>query len=361
MEMKSFKTAAFGGFDKQDVLNAFEELSREYKKEKEEMQKEITQLKAKRFEAVTQLEKLKAGDKDRSDLIGKLQLLIKKQNADNDKLKQLNIAVEKHAKEIKTQNEQLQKRLQDVEGRTANETARLKKFDESGYTAERILSEANARSASTLADANNRASLILTEAAKKASANIAQSTKRAEEIIAKAEEEAEKLKLAAQDYNHQAQKRISDRETELADKEKRTTIRSGEIIREANARADEIVKSAKIKADKANEEYTRFAKQLESMKLSIFEVMQQIHNQVDGLEKNMPNSLQVDDVLQTEVKQDEFLTDQLFKEQMLKEGILKAEDLQEETEKASEDGSYPTPEKTLEELFPEHSDSDFFR
>ena len=193
MEMKSFKTAAFGGFDKQDVLNAFEELSREYKKEKEEMQKEITQLKAKRFEAVTQLEKLKAGDKDRSDLIGKLQLLIKKQNADNDKLKQLNIAVEKHAKEIKTQNEQLQKRLQDVEGRTANETARLKKFDESGYTAERILSEANARSASTLADANNRASLILTEAAKKASANIAQSTKRAEEIIAKAEEEAEKL------------------------------------------------------------------------------------------------------------------------------------------------------------------------
>ena len=36
METRSFKTAAFGGFDKQDVLDAFEELTREYQAEKED-------------------------------------------------------------------------------------------------------------------------------------------------------------------------------------------------------------------------------------------------------------------------------------------------------------------------------------
>lgn len=364
MEMRSFKTAAFGGFDKQDVLDAFEQLTREYQAEKEELERTISQLKSRRFETATQLEKIKTGDQEKNELISKLQLLVKKQNADNDKLKQLNIVVERHAKEIKEENENLKKQLEAFEGRTAKDVARLKKFDESGYTAERILSEANARSASTLADANNRATMILTEAAKKASKNIAQSTKRAEEIIAKAEEEAEKLKLAAQDYNHQAKKRISDQEAELAEKEKRAMIRSGEIVREANERADEILKTAKTRADKANEEYNRFSQQLENMKLSILEVMQQIHTQVDGLEKKMPESLQVDDVLQTEVKQDEFLTDQLFKEQMLKEGILKEEDLVDSSEPAAEENDppkYDTPEKSLEELFPEKSDANFFR
>ena len=143
-------------------------------------------------------------------------------------------------------------------------------------------------------------------------------------------------------------------------------IRSGEIIREANERADEILKTAKTRADKANEEYNRFSRQLENMKLSIIEVMQQIHSQVDGLERKMPESLQVDDVLQTEVKQDEFLTDQLFKEQMVKEGILTEADLEDTPEPPADQTAeaapkYDTPEKSLEELFPEKPDAGFFR
>ena len=74
MEMNTFKTTKFGGFDKQDVLDGFEALSREYKAETDELQRQIASLKTKKFEIATQLEKMKAAEKQKDELIGKLRI-----------------------------------------------------------------------------------------------------------------------------------------------------------------------------------------------------------------------------------------------------------------------------------------------
>lgn len=348
METRNFRTATFGGFDKQDVLDAFEELSNEHKTQVEDLQRQLNALQSTKFELSTDFEKFRASEQDKNELIGKLQLLIKKQNADNDKLKQINIAVEKQAKEIRLKNEELKRQLEErvkqaaaleKQLKDAGSTAeigydndRLKALEESGYTAERILSEANARSASTLADANKRSSAILTEAAKKAAKNIEDATRRADDLVTKAEDEADKIKFAAQEYNQQAKKKLNDLAIEISEKEKRATIKSAEMVREAKAKSEAIVKEAKGKLYQANKQYVRFTRELESVKTSMQEKLQDVAVQVDRIDQGLPSTLDLNWLGDSAAPQEESEKDELFRKQMIESGMLSEEDLKEENE-----------------------------
>lgn len=320
METMTFKSATFGGFDRQDVLESFEQNNTKHQQEKSSLLQQIHKLKESHTEVATEYAKYRDGEKHKNELIAKLQLLVKKQSADNEKLKQLNSALEKHAKMIREQHEQLKNKQLEMEESTQKNASRMKMFEESGYSAERILSEANARSASTLADANNRASAILEEAASKASQNLEEANRRAAEMVRKAEEEAEQIKYSVQKYNQQTKKRLSDIATTISEREKRVAIKSGEIIRDARATAAEIVREAKGKLDQANDQYVKFDKELRNFKLSMQAILQQMESKVDSISQNMPKQLDTHWLSNSEIPEDDFAKDELFRAELFGSG-----------------------------------------
>lgn len=322
MENSNFKKTVFGGFDRQEVMEQIEQISEKYKAELEEVSAQKAKLQS-------HIETLTKDYNEKIEHIKKLQQLVIKQNADNDRLKQLNISAEKNSQEIaqsiaqnnekfnlqiadlttkiselSTQNSTLTEEKEKLIAQINLNSEKIKRIDEAGFTAEKLVSEAQFRSTQTLSEANNKVSAILQEAAKKAKEKVDSATLAASEIIAKAHNESDRIKSIAQDYNQQTKRKINDITSEISEKEKKASIRSAEIVREANIRAEEIVKSAKKRVQTANKKYDDFIKEVSNIKLSIRQMLGDFETKMDDAGYAMPDALVDDELFAKETPQE---------------------------------------------------------
>lgn len=300
MENQSFKKSLFGGFNRKDVLNCVDELSAAHKKEMDDLEAE----KAKIVEEKSNIEGLLKTAQDsiaeKDAQIERLQQLVKSQNVDNDRLKQLNISVERKSKEVMARNLQLEKDLTALKKQLEEANQRLDTIDASGFTAEQLVEEANNRSTAALAEANNKASAILTQAAKKAADSVEQANRKAEDILSKANEEVSAIRNQTQEYNQQVKKRMGEMAAEISEKEKKASIHASELIRDAQVKSEEILKAAKQKLKDADAQYEKFLQEVKDVRLSALKILKEAEVKIDHLGSNMPSSLDVDEVFPQE-------------------------------------------------------------
>ncbi len=318
MDNNNFKKSVFGGFDRNEVMSSIEQISQKYKVELDEVQSQKNKLQA-------SLETLTKDYNEKIEHIKKLQQLVIKQNADNDRLKQLNIAAERQAQQtantisqssqdhseqmsalndrivkLNDDNDALTRERDELQAQIELNSEKIKRIDEAGFTAEKLVSEAQNRSTQTLAEANNKVSAILTEAAKKAKEKLDLATIRSNEIIAKATAEADRIKNIAQDYNQQTKRKINDITSEISEREKRANIRSAEIVREATLRGEEIIKAAKARVVEANKQYDSFTSDVSGIKIAIREMLNDFEAKLDDAGYAMPDNLADDELFAQE-------------------------------------------------------------
>lgn len=300
MENQSFKKSLFGGFKREEVLEYVDGMSTQYQQEIENLNIELRRSAAEKAQLEADLDDLKHQLQKQQEQIEKLEQVLCKQKTDNDRLQELNIAVDKNAKEVHAQNVELGRQLNQAREELEQKTARLEQIEEVGFNAEKVMAEANSRATTVLADANNRAASMLTDAGKQSRESVENARKKAEEIVAKATEEADHLRLAAQDFNQQSKRKMDDLAAELNDKEKKANIKASQILREAQEEAEQILKTARKRAKLANDRYETFTDDVAEVKQSILKLLQEVEIKVNQVDENLPAALFVEDVLSGE-------------------------------------------------------------
>lgn len=300
MENQSFKKSLFGGFKREEVLEYVDGMSTQYQQEIENLNIELRRSAAEKAQLEADLDDLKHQLQKQQEQIEKLEQVLCKQKTDNDRLQELNIAVDKNAKEVHAQNVELGRQLNQAREELEQKTARLEQIEEVGFNAEKVMAEANSRATTVLADANNRAASMLTDAGKQSRESVENARKKAEEIVAKATEEADHLRLAAQDFNQQSKRKMDDLAAELNDKEKKANIKASQILREAQEEAEQILKTARKRAKLANDRYETFTDDVAEVKQSILKLLQEVEIKINQVDENLPAALFVEDVLSGE-------------------------------------------------------------
>lgn len=300
MENQSFKKSLFGGFKREEVLEYVDGMSTQYQQEIENLNIELRRSAAEKAQLEADLDDLKHQLQKQQEQIEKLEQVLCKQKTDNDRLQELNIAVDKNAKEVHAQNVELGRQLNQAREELGQKTARLEQIEEVGFNAEKVMAEANSRATTVLADANNRAASMLTDAGKQSRESVENARKKAEEIVAKATEEADHLRLAAQDFNQQSKRKMDDLAAELNDKEKKANIKASQILREAQEEAEQILKTARKRAKLANDRYETFTDDVAEVKQSILKLLQEVEIKINQVDENLPAALFVEDALSGE-------------------------------------------------------------
>lgn len=300
MENQSFKKSLFGGFKREEVLEYVDGMSTQYQQEIENLNIELRRSAAEKAQLEADLDDLKHQLQKQQEQIEKLEQVLCKQKTDNDRLQELNIAVDKNAKEVHAQNVELGRQLNQAREELEQKTARLEQIEEVGFNAEKVMAEANSRATTVLADANNRAASMLTDAGKQSRESVENARKKAEEIVAKATEEADHLRLAAQDFNQQSKRKMDDLAAELNDKEKKANIKASQILREAQEEAEQILKTARKRAKLANDRYETFTDDVAEVKQSILKLLQEVEIKINQVDENLPAALIVEDALSGE-------------------------------------------------------------
>lgn len=300
MENQSFKKSLFGGFKREEVLEYVDGMSTQYQQEIENLNIELRRSAAEKAQLEADLDDLKHQLQKQQEQIEKLEQVLCKQKTDNDRLQELNIAVDKNAKEVHAQNVELGRQLNQAREELEQKTTRLEQIEEVGFNAEKVMAEANSRATTVLADANNRAASMLTDAGRQSRESVENARKKAEEIVAKATEEADHLRLAAQDFNQQSKRKMDDLAAELNDKEKKANIKASQILREAQEEAKQILKTARKRAKLANDRYERFTDDVAEVKQSILKLLQEVEIKINQVDENLPAALFVEDALSGE-------------------------------------------------------------
>ncbi len=300
MENQSFKKSLFGGFKREEVLEYVDGMSTQYQQEIENLNIELRRSAAEKAQLEADLDDLKHQLQKQQEQIEKLEQVLCKQKTDNDRLQELNIAVDKNAKEVHAQNVELGRQLNQAREELEQKTARLEQIEEVGFNAEKVMAEANSRATTVLADANNRAASMLTDAGKQSRESVENARKKAEEIVVKATEEADHLRLAAQDFNQQSKRKMNDLAAELNDKEKKANIKASQILREAQEEAEQILKTARKRAKLANDRYETFTDDVAEVKQSILKLLQEVEIKISQVDENLPAALFVEDALSGE-------------------------------------------------------------
>lgn len=300
MENQSFKKSLFGGFKREEVLEYVDGMSTQYQQEIENLNIELRRSAAEKAQLEADLDDLKHQLQKQQEQIEKLEQVLCKQKTDNDRLQELNIAVDKNAKEVHAQNVELGRQLNQAREELEQKTARLEQIEEVGFNAEKVMAEANSRATTVLADANNRAASMLTDAGKQSRESVENARKKAEEIVVKATEEADHLRLAAQDFNQQSKRKMDDLAAELNDKEKKANIKASQILREAQEEAEQILKTARKRAKLANDRYETFTDDVAEVKQSILKLLQEVEIKINQVDENLPAALFVEDALSGE-------------------------------------------------------------
>ncbi len=300
MENQSFKKSLFGGFKREEVLEYVDGMSTQYQQEIENLNIELRRSAAEKAQLEADLDDLKHQLQKQQEQIEKLEQVLCKQKTDNDRLQELNIAVDKNAKEVHAQNVELGRQLNQAREELEQKTARLEQIEEVGFNAEKVMAEANSRATTVLADANNRAASMLTDAGKQSRESVENARKKAEEIVVKATEEADHLRLAAQDFNQQSKRKMDDLAAELNDKEKKANIKASQILREAQEEAEQILKTARKRAKLANDRYETFTDDVAEVKQSILKLLQEVEIKISQVDENLPAALFVEDALSGE-------------------------------------------------------------
>lgn len=300
MENQSFKKSLFGGFKREEVLEYVDGMSTQYQQEIENLNIELRRSAAEKAQLEADLDDLKHQLQKQQEQMEKLEQVLCKQKTDNDRLQELNIAVDKNSKEVHAQNIELGRQLNQAREELEQKTARLEQIEEVGFNAEKVMSEANSRATTVLADANNRAASMLTDAGKQSRESVENARKKAEEIVAKATEEADRLRLAAQDFNQQSKRKMDDLTAELNDKEKKANIKASQILREAQEEAEQILKTARKRAKLANDRYETFIDDVAEVKQSILKLLQEVEIKINRVDENLPAALFVEDALSGE-------------------------------------------------------------
>lgn len=300
MENQSFKKSLFGGFKREEVLEYVDGMSTQYQQEIENLNIELRRSAAEKAQLEADLDDLKHQLQKQQEQIEKLEQVLCKQKTDNDRLQELNIAVDKNAKEVHAQNVELGRQLNQAREELEQKTARLEQIEEVGFNAEKVMAEANSRATTVLADANNRAASMLTDAGKQSRESVENARRKAEEIVVKATEEADHLRLAAQDFNQQSKRKMDDLAAELNDKEKKANIKASQILREAQEEAEQILKTARKRAKLANDRYETFTDDVAEVKQSILKLLQEVEIKISQVDENLPAALFVEDALSGE-------------------------------------------------------------
>lgn len=145
-----FRTAAFGGFQKQDVMNYIEAAAKEHSEKVEALQKELDQLRQGREE----LEKRSAGEEERSAAL----------SAENQRLTEELAARSKALEEARAEAEQKDRRLADAETVIAQLREKLRVTEPAAAAYESIKD----RTAGVELEAHHRAQIIEDQAREKA-------------------------------------------------------------------------------------------------------------------------------------------------------------------------------------------------
>lgn len=263
MEPTGFKSAMFG-FKKADVLQFIADSNREYQQQLEEEQQRTQEVRRQLVQVQQELEAVRqqlARQQQRAD---KMDGLIKQQNADNERLKQSGIAMEKSMMELRNENSRLTNQI-------ADQKKKSQALEKAGYDANSLLEEAKKRAAQLTDQAKKDADVLLEQAKQQAQMGLTAAKEKAAQLEEQGRQAAAKLQQEAVQKAAQVSQQLLEQQEQQA---------TGQIIQDAQQEVQRILSGVQSRSAQANRRFDAFYQEMEQ---SITKVM----GQLEGLEQRM--------------------------------------------------------------------------
>ena len=275
MEPTGFKTALFG-FHKADVLQFIADSNREYQQQLEEEQQQTQAVQTQLEQAKKQLEEARrqlARQQERAD---KMDGLIKQQNADNERLKQSGIAMEKSMLELRNENSRLTSQV-------AEQKKKSQALEKAGYDANTLLEEAKKRADHLVSQAKEQAEQVLEQAKQQAQQGLTAAKEKAVQLEEQGRQAAQKLQEEAMQKAAQVSQQLLEQQEQQA---------TGQIIQDAQQEVQRILSGVQSRSAQANRRFDAFYQEMEQSITKVMGQLEEMEQRMRSLDQTMAKAEQ---------------------------------------------------------------------
>lgn len=275
MEPTGFKSALFG-FKKADVLEFIADANREYQQQLEEQQQQTEAVRQQLVKAQQELEAVRQQLVRQQQRADKMDGLIKQQNADNERLKQSGIAMEKSVMELRNENSRLTSQM-------AEQKKKSQALEKAGYDANSLLEEAKKRAAQLEEQAQKDADALLEKAKQQAQTGLAAAKEKAAQLEEQGRQAAVKLQQEAVQKAAQVSQQLLEQQEQQA---------TGQIIQDAQQEVQRILSGVQSRSAQANRRFDAFYQEMEQSITKVMGQLEEMEQRMRSLDQTMAKGSQ---------------------------------------------------------------------
>ena len=275
MEPTGFKSALFG-FKKADVTNFIAEANREYQQQLDEEKQRTESVRRQLEQTRQEMESLRQQLSRQQQRADKMDGLIKQQNADNERLKQSGISMEKNLLELRNENTRLTSQINEQKKKS-------QALEKAGYDANSLLEEAKKRAAQLTDQAREEAGRILDQAKEQAQQGLSAAKEKAAQLEEEGRQAAARLQQEAMQKAAQVSQQLLEQQEQQA---------TGQIIQDAQQEVQRILSGVQSRSAQANRRFDAFYQEMEQSITKVMGQLEEMEQRMHSLDQSMAKAQQ---------------------------------------------------------------------